>query len=176
MSDINRIMLKICIDLLGIEIEILDSREFNIRGGKTGKLINICKDLEADAGTIPRADIQTPAKKTFIQSATTALKNVGDTAMKIAAMSPTLQLVGALGTTRNESPSTIAFNKNRFNIVTSPGAMQGRIVGDDGSYDPANNLFHGMNRTSAFGNLEKAGQKRIDRINKTLEKQKKNVL
>jgi len=50
--------------------------------------------------------------------------------------------------------------------------MQGRIVGDDGSYDPANNLFHGMNRDSAFGNLEKAGQKRIDRINKTLEKQK----
>tara|TARA_A100001515_G_scaffold69483_3_gene55247 strand:- start:1086 stop:1784 length:699 start_codon:yes stop_codon:yes gene_type:complete len=48
LSDINRIMLKICIDLLGIEIEILDSREFNIRGGKTGKLINICKDLEAD--------------------------------------------------------------------------------------------------------------------------------
>jgi hypothetical protein len=47
LSDINRFMLVTCVDLLGIDIEILDSREFDIRGGKTGKLINICKDLEA---------------------------------------------------------------------------------------------------------------------------------
>jgi len=130
----------------------------------------------AIAPGVPDAIVQgqpsVPAKKTFIQSATTALKNVGDTAMKIAAMSPTLQLVGALGKQRNETPGAIALNKNKFNIVTSPGSMQGRIVGDDGSYDPANNLFHGMNRDSAFGNLEKAGQKRIDRINKTIEKKK----
>ena len=59
--------------------------------------------------------------------------------------------------------SGIIENKGKFNIVTSSGPMQGRIVGDDGSYDPANNLFHGMNRSSAFGNLEKAGQKRIDK-------------
>jgi flagellar hook-associated protein FlgK len=54
--------------------------------------------------------------------------------------------------------------------------MQGRIVGtkeDPNLYDPANNLFHGMNRSSALGNLEKAGQKRIDNINKTLARQAK---
>jgi len=129
------------------------------------------KQAELASGTI--TPISTPAKKTFVQSATTALKNVGDTAMKLAAMSPTLQLVGGLGKQRNESAGAIALNKNKFNIVTSPGSMQGRIVGNDGSYDPANNLFHGMNRDSAFGNLENAGQKRIDRINKTLEKQAK---
>ena len=139
------------------------------------------KQAELASGTItprvPDAIIQgqpsAPAKKTFIQSATTALKNVGDTAMKLASMSPTLQLVKALGTPVNESASTTAFNKNRFNVVTSSGSMQGRIVGDDGSYDPANNLFHGMNRSSKFGNLEKAGQKRIDNINKTLARQAK---
>jgi hypothetical protein len=48
LTDINRLMLEKCINLLGIEIQILDSRDFEIRGGKTGKLINICKDLEAD--------------------------------------------------------------------------------------------------------------------------------
>lgn len=48
LSDVNRVMLLRCIELLGIEIEVLDSREFSIRGGKTGKLINICKDLEAN--------------------------------------------------------------------------------------------------------------------------------
>lgn len=48
LTDINRRMLRACIDLLEIDIEILDSRDFTIRGGKTGKLINICKDLDAD--------------------------------------------------------------------------------------------------------------------------------
>jgi len=48
LSDINRILLQKCIDLLGINITVLDSRDFEIRGGKTGKLINICQDLQAD--------------------------------------------------------------------------------------------------------------------------------
>lgn len=127
-------------------------------------------DLEADAGAVPRSDIQPVAKRTFAQSVSTALKGVGEAVQMI---SPVMGIVKELGRPVGESAGAVAFNKSKFNIVTSPGAMQGRIVGDDGSYDPANNLFHGMNRTSKFGNLEKAGQKRIDRINKTLEKQAK---
>ena len=128
--------------------------------------------IKGPPSQISGPQIEPPAKKTFIQSATTALKNVGDTAMKLAAMSPALQLVGALGKQRNEDQATIGLNNRKFNVVTSPGSMQGRIVGDRGEYDPANNLFHGMNRNSAFGNLENAGKKRIDRINKTIEKKK----
>jgi len=128
------------------------------------------KQAELASGTI--TPISIPAKKTFATSVNTALKEIGDTAMKVAAMSPTLALIRELGKQRNETDAAIAVNRRRFNIVTSPGSMQGRIVGDDGSYDPANNLFHGMNRDSAFGNLNEAGQKRIDRISKTLEKQK----
>jgi len=128
-------------------------------------------DLEADAGAVPRADIQTPAKNTFIQSASTALKGVGEF---IKGGGFTGMVLRATATPRNESASTTAFNKNRFNVVTSSGSMQGRIVGNDGKYDPANNLFHGMNRSSIFGNLEKAGQKRIDRIEKTLSKKNLN--
>jgi hypothetical protein len=48
LTDINKIMLQKCIDLLDLKVEILDSRDFNIRGGKTEKLINICNDLGAD--------------------------------------------------------------------------------------------------------------------------------
>jgi len=137
------------------------------------------KQAELASGTItprvPDAIIQgqpsAPAKKTFIESVNTALKGVGEAAQF---MSPIMGVVQALGTPRNESASTTAFNKGKFNIVTSSGPMQGRIVGNDGNYDPANNLFHGMNRSSAFGNLEKAGQKRIDRINKTLSKKNLN--
>jgi len=125
-------------------------------------------DLEADSGTIPRADIQPAAKKTFVQSVGTALKGVGEAVSKL----PTIQLITGLGRQRNEDQATIGLNSRKFNIVTSPGPMQGRIVGDRGEYDPANNLFHGMNRASALGNLESAGKKRIDRINRTIEKKK----
>ena len=110
-----------------------------------------------------------PAKTTFKQSVSTALKGVGEA---VQMMSPIMGVVQALGKQRNEDQATIGLNKRKFNIVTSSGPMQGRIVGDDGSYDPANNLFHGMNRASAFGNLESAGKKRIDRINRTIEKKK----
>jgi hypothetical protein len=41
----------------------------------------------------------------------------------------------------------------------------GRIGGN-----PATDLYAGMNRTSMFGNLEKAGEKRISRREKTIEK------
>ena len=112
--------------------------------------------------------ISTPAKKTFIDSVNTALKGVGEAVSKL----PAMQFISSFGRTMNESASTVAFNKGKFNIVTSSGPMQGRIVGDDGTYDPQNNLFHGMNRTSAFGNLEKAGQKRIDKIKANLAKGK----
>ena len=124
------------------------------------------KEADFASGTItprvPDAIIEgqpsLPAKKTFAQSVSTALKGVGEA---VQMMSPIMGIIRTLGATRNESESTIAFNKGRFNIVTSSGPMQGRIVGDRGEYDPANNLFHGMNRSSALGNLEKAGQKRI---------------
>ena len=137
------------------------------------------KEADFASGTItprvPDAIIEgqpsLPAKKTFIDSVNTALKGVGES---VQFMSPIMGVVQALGTPRNESASTTAFNKGKFNIVTSSGPMQGRIVGNDGNYDPANNLFHGMNRSSALGNLEKAGQKRIDRINKTLSKKNLN--
>jgi hypothetical protein len=113
--------------------------------------------------------VSIPAKTTFRQSVSTALKGVGEAVSKL----PTVQFLASFGAPRNESVSTRAFNKSRFNIVTSSGPMQGRIVGtkeDPNLYDPQNNLFHGMNRTSALGNLEKAGQKRIDKIKENLAK------
>ena len=68
--------------------------------------------IKGPPSQISGPQIEPPAKKTFIQSATTALKNVGDTAIKLAAMSPTLQLVGALGKQRNEDQATIGLNNS----------------------------------------------------------------
>jgi hypothetical protein len=48
LTDINVSFLKTIINLLNINIQILDSREFGLHGDKTEKLVNICKDLNAD--------------------------------------------------------------------------------------------------------------------------------
>ena len=81
---------------------------------------------------------------------------------------PSLMLMKAIA---GEETVTNKHDKAYFTAYTS-GSMAGRITGDKGDYDPANNLYHGMNRVSMYGNLEKAGQKRIDRINKTIAKKK----
>ena len=48
LTDINRTILERTIGLLDIQIQIMDSRQFDITGGKTKKLINICNELNAD--------------------------------------------------------------------------------------------------------------------------------
>jgi hypothetical protein len=48
LTDINVYFLKTIINLLNIDIKIIDSRDFNLIGDKTEKLVNICKELEAD--------------------------------------------------------------------------------------------------------------------------------
>ena len=119
--------------------------------------------LAIDEGAVQLGEMNTTtAKRTFSESLNAAFQN-----------SPMMTIMREIGRPVNEGEGTTAFNKGKFNIATSSGAMQGRIVGDDCVYDPANNLFHGMNRSSKFGNLEKAGQKRIDTLNKTLERQAK---
>jgi len=47
LSSINRKVLERFIQILDLEIEIIDSREFDLVGDKTEKLVNICKDLGA---------------------------------------------------------------------------------------------------------------------------------
>ena len=70
LSDINRLLLQKCVDLLGIDIKIMDSREFNLRGGKTEKLVNICEDLNADEY------FTGPAAKGYIEEEQFRRKNI----------------------------------------------------------------------------------------------------
>jgi len=91
-------------------------------------------------------------------------------ATKAVFKTPAMMILDAIA---GEETATQKHAKTYFTAYTS-GSMAGRITGDNGDYDPANNLYHGMNRVSAYGNLEKAGQKRIDRIEKTLAKWESN--
>ncbi len=110
-------------------------------------------DLEADAGTKARADIKPKesALKTFTNSINTSLKNV---------KTPLMAVLDAVGRPVGDSPGAVAHAKTYF---TDRG--DGRIGGN-----PATDLYAGFNRVSKFGNLEKAGAKRIETREKTIAK------
>jgi hypothetical protein len=48
LSDINLDFIKKIITLLEIEIKVISSKEFNLKGDKTEKLVNVCKELNAE--------------------------------------------------------------------------------------------------------------------------------
>ena len=116
-------------------------------------------DLEADAGAIPRADIQPVAKKTFAQSVSTAFKPIGDFVMSGGVSGAVLR--GIFG---REETVVDVLNKNTFKTRGDLGSSTdpGRIVGN-----PAEQLYAGFNRVPG-GNLERAGEKRLATRNKTL--------
>ena len=98
----------------------------------------------------------------------TALKNV-TTGLKPLAkaigfvMNPVSSIIGMAAGAVQETP-TNKHDKAYFN-VTGGNVDGGRIAGN-----PATDLYAGMNRVSSFGNLEKAGAKRISTREKTAAK------
>lgn len=47
LSEVNEVFIRKILSLLGIEIQILRSSDFVLRGNKTEKLVNICNELDA---------------------------------------------------------------------------------------------------------------------------------
>jgi len=95
-----------------------------------------------------KPEVKQSALKTLGNSITTALKNI---------KTPGMMLIQAVA--RPES-NIQKLNKSYF---TDRG--DGRIGGN-----PATDLYAGFNRTSAFGNLENAGNKRLETRQKTIER------
>ena len=93
-----------------------------------------------------------PVKRNALETVNTSLKKV------FKAFSPIGTLVKEIGRPVNESAGAVAFNTSYFQTRGDLGSSTdpGRIVGN-----PATDLYAGMNRVSKFGNLEKAGDKRI---------------
>ena len=113
------------------------------------------KDVEADIGAQPREDIQSrPVKQS-------ALKTLAETVKRNF---QNIRVPSVVGTVlRTVAPPETAVQKHAksyFNVRDD-----GRIAGN-----PATDLYAGFNRVSAFGNLERAGEKRIERRERTIEK------
>jgi len=111
------------------------------------------KDIEADVGTQPREDIE--VEPTTLKKVSTGLKTLADSVGRVLTSGPIAQIAKVIGKPVGESAGAVALNKTYFNV--RGGSVDGqRIAGN-----PATDLYAGMNRTSKFGNLEKAGDKRI---------------
>ena len=118
------------------------------------------KDLEEDPGAQPRADIE--VEPTALKKVSTGLKSLSESVGRVISSGPVGQIARAIGKPVVESAGAVAFNKTYFNV--RGGSTDGqRIAGN-----PATDLYAGMNRTSKFGNLEKAGDKRISTREKTI--------
>ena len=93
-----------------------------------------------------------PVKKNALETVNTSLKKVFEF------FSPISALAKEIGRPVNEGEGTVAFNNSYFQTRGDLGSNvdSRRIVGN-----PATKLYAGMNSVSKFGNLEKAGAKRI---------------
>ena len=106
-------------------------------------------DVEADLPTATRQPT-TESRKTFFGSIKRAFNNIPV---------PSIAVTAIRAIAGPETP-TQRHAKSYFNVRDD-----GRIAGN-----PATDLFAGMNRVSAFGNLSRSGQNRIDRREKTISK------
>jgi hypothetical protein len=97
-----------------------------------------------------------PVKRSALETVSTSLRSTKDSILS-KIKTPGMMLLDAM------TPDLTAVNKHNTSYFTDRG--DGRIGGN-----PATDLYAGMNRVSAFGNLEKAGEKRISTREKTIEK------
>ena len=94
---------------------------------------------------------------TALKKVSTGLKTLSNTVGSILSSGPVSMIAKAI--TRESSP-TQKHAKGYFNA-----REDGRIAGN-----PATDLYAGFNRTSDFGNLERAGNKRLETRQKTIER------
>ena len=113
-----------------------------------------------------------PTKIQAAPQRTTGLQTVkskaSDALKKLSNLSP-IKIAGnalgvVLGAITPERTATQQVNIDHFDI--RPGDTTGQRIGGN----PATDLYAGMNRNSAFGNLEKAGDKRVATREKTIAK------
>ena len=125
------------------------------------------QDLEADAGTQTQLGIKkAPTPIDQLKESGRQIKKTVDSILQPgAAIKVVGKMAGAVagaifGRKEDLSPTDqfkMDYFKTNFDLGSSTDP--GRIVGN-----PQTNVFAGMNRNSAFGNLGQSGQNRVDRV------------
>ena len=122
------------------------------------------QDLEADVGTQAQLGIKkAPTAVDQLKATGTQIKKTVDSILQPgAAIKVVGQVIGGVLKAITPEPSpTDRFKTGYFKTAGDLGSSTdpGRIVGN-----PQTNVFAGMNRNSAFGNLGQSGQNRVDRV------------
>jgi hypothetical protein len=122
------------------------------------------QDLEADAGTQAQLGIKkAPTAVDQLKATGTQIKKTVDSILQPGASIKLIgEMVGGVLKAITPEPSpTDRFKTGYFKTAGDLGSSTdpGRIVGN-----PQTNVFAGMNRNSAFGNLGQSGQNRVDRV------------
>ena len=122
------------------------------------------QDLEADVGTQAQLGIKkAPTAVDQLKATGTQIKKTVDSILQPgAAIKLAGQVVGGVLKAISPEPSVMdKFKTGYFKTAGDLGSSTdpGRIVGN-----PQTNVFAGMNRNSAFGNLGQSGQNRVDRV------------
>jgi hypothetical protein len=107
------------------------------------------------AGKGEKQDVK-PVKRNALETISTSLRTTKDSILSNI-KTPAMALVEAIA---GPESNIQKLNKSYFNVRDD-----GRIAGN-----PSTDLYAGFNRTSAFGNLETAGKKRISTREKTIAK------
>ena len=122
------------------------------------------QDLEADVGTQAQLGIKkAPTAVDQLKATGTQIKKTVDSILQPgAAIKLAGQVVGGVLKAISPEPSVMdKFKTGYFKTAGDLGSSTdpGRIVGN-----PQTNVFAGMNRNSALGNLGQSGQRRVDRV------------
>ena len=125
-----------------------EAKEKDFASGTLGISTREAKERDFASGTIE------PVKRSALQTFTSSIKkNIKNIQI------PSVALTVMRAVTGPETPVQ-SHAKKYFNATDN-----GRIAGN-----PATDLYAGFNRTSAFGNLEKAGENRISTRENTIER------
>ena len=125
-----------------------EAKERDFASGTLGISTREAKERDFASGTIE--PVKQSALRTLSQTVKRNIKNINV---------PSIGLT-VLRTIAGPETSVQAHDKKYFNVRDD-----GRIAGN-----PTTDLYAGFNRTSAFGNLEKAGERRIETREKTIER------
>jgi len=125
-----------------------EAKERDFASGTLGISTREAKERDFASGTIE------PVKRSALQTFTSSIKkNIKNIQIPSVALTVMKAVAGPETSVRSHA-------KKYFNVRDD-----GRIAGN-----PATDLYAGFNRVSAFGNLEKAGERRIETREKTIER------
>jgi hypothetical protein len=157
-------------EALGITTDTQTQQRSDLPSPKDRTMGISTMDLDRFKGISQEGALAAPGEKVDVKSKPkeSALKTVSTSlSQAFSQISPLMMVLKEVGRPVGESAEGVTFNKGKFQTRGDLGSSvdSQRIVGN-----PATKLYAGMNAVSKYGNLSKAGERRISNRESTVEK------